>query len=35
MITKVTMLWAFVPLVDVLWRGVWGVDQQARRERED
>ncbi|KAH8588777.1 hypothetical protein B0O99DRAFT_693080 [Bisporella sp. PMI_857] len=28
MIKKITLLWTFVPLVDVLWRGVWGVDQK-------
>lgn len=35
MITRVTMLWTFVPLVDVLWRGFWGIGQQGRRERDD
>ena len=35
MITRVTMLWTFAPLVDVLWRGVWGVDQKDSRERDD
>jgi len=34
MITKVTLLWTFVPLVDVLWRGVWGVDHRTD-ESED
>jgi hypothetical protein len=28
MITKITLLWTFVPLVDVVWRGVWGVEQK-------
>ena len=37
MITKVTLLWTFVPLVDVLWRGVWGVDYQIddSEDRDD
>jgi len=37
MITKITLLWTFAPLVDVLWRGVWGVDHQKddREERDD
>ncbi|CZR60209.1 uncharacterized protein PAC_10105 [Phialocephala subalpina] len=37
MITKITLLWTFVPLVDVLWRGVWGVDHRKddREERDD
>jgi hypothetical protein len=35
MITRITLLWTFVPLVDVLWRGIWGVDQKDSRERDD
>jgi hypothetical protein len=34
MITKVTVLWAFVPLVDVLWRAVWGVDPKGDSQRD-
>lgn len=35
MITKITLLWTFVPLVDVLWRGFWGTEEKGGREERD
>jgi hypothetical protein len=34
MLTKITLLWAFAPLVDIVWRGVWGVEHQKDGRKE-